>query len=129
MCNLTENELLYKYCSRVLIIYSRALIFSNTSHQKLPVCLHMHSLQTNYNFTITVIHYDYLKTLSKIIPLNQHKFTFEIRVKKLDANLVYMNMKIREYENTHMNNRANLYYHVLIQVNMMPILNVTKSLR
>ena len=69
----------------------------------------MHSLQTNYNFTITVIHYHYLKTLSKIIPLNQHKFTFEIRVKKLDANLVYMNMKIREYENTHMNNRANLY--------------------
>ena len=36
-----------------------------------------------------------------------------------------MNMKIREYENTHMNNRANLHYHVLIQVNMMPILNVT----
>ena len=40
-----------------------------------------------------------------------------------------MNMKIREYENTHMNNRANLYYHVLIQVNMMPILNVTNSLQ
>ena len=40
-----------------------------------------------------------------------------------------MNMKIRAYENTHMNNRANLYYHVLIQVNMMSILNVTNSLR
>ena len=34
----------------------------------------MHSLQTNYNFTISVIHYPYLKTISKIIPLNQHKF-------------------------------------------------------
>ena len=33
----------------------------------------MHSLQTNYNFTISVIHYPYLKTISKIIPLNQHK--------------------------------------------------------
>ena len=28
-----------------------------------------------------------------------------------------------------MNNRANLYHHVLIQVNMMRILNITKSLR
>ena len=31
-----------------------------------------------------------------------------------------MNMKIQEYENKHMNNRAILYYYVLIQVYMMP---------
>ena len=40
----------------------------------LPVYLHMHSLQTNYDFTISVIHYPYLMTTSNIIPLNQHKF-------------------------------------------------------
>ena len=34
----------------------------------------MHSLQTNYDFTISVIHYPYLMTTSNIIPLNQHKF-------------------------------------------------------
>ena len=34
----------------------------------------MHSLQTNYNFTISVFHCPNLKTTSKIIPLNQHKF-------------------------------------------------------
>ena len=34
----------------------------------------MHSLQANYDFTVTVIHYPYLKTTSKIIPLNQYKF-------------------------------------------------------
>ena len=32
-------------------------------------------------------------------------------------------------ENMHTSNRANLCYHVLIQVNMMPILNLTKFLR
>ena len=37
----------------------------------------------------------------------------------LDANLV---------EKTHMNNRANLYHHLLIQVNMLRILNVTKKI-
>ena len=36
--------------------------------------LNMNSLHTNYNFTISVMHYPYLKTISKIIPLNQHKF-------------------------------------------------------
>ena len=34
----------------------------------------MHYLQTNYDFTISVIHCPYLKTTSNIIPLNQHKF-------------------------------------------------------
>ena len=34
----------------------------------------MHSLQANYDFTVTGIHYPYLKTTSKIIPLNQYKF-------------------------------------------------------
>ena len=34
----------------------------------------MHSLQTNYDFTISVIHYPYLMTTSNIIPLNQHIF-------------------------------------------------------
>ena len=74
----------------------------------------MHSLQTNYNITISVIHCPYLKTTSKIIPLNQHK------LKKLEANLL---------DNSHMSNKENLYHHVLIQVNMMPILNVTNSLQ
>ena len=78
------------------------------------VYLHMHSLQTNYKFTIIVIHCPYLKTTSKTIPLNQHK------LKKLEANLL---------DNSHMSNRANLCHHVLIQANMMPILNVTNSLQ
>ena len=34
----------------------------------------MHSLQTNDDFKINFIHYSHLKTTSKIIPLNQHKF-------------------------------------------------------
>ena len=40
----------------------------------LPVYLHMPSLQINYESKISVIHYSYLKTKSKIILLNQHKF-------------------------------------------------------
>ena len=87
----------------------------------------MHSLQTNYNFTISVIHYPYLKTISKIIPLNQHKLQI-LNQSKEARHQRGQYMKIRKYENTHMNNRANLY-HILIQVNMMSILNVTKSLR
>ena len=100
MCNLIEHELLYKYCSRVLIIYSRTSVLSNTFHQKLPVYLYMHSLQTNYNFTISVIHYPYLKTISKIIPLNQHKLQILNQSKEARHQLgeyEYENTKVWEY--------------------------------
>ena len=76
------------------------LFFSNTSHQKLPVYLYMHSLQTNYNFTISVIHYPYLKTISKIIPLNQHKFQILNQSKETRRQLgeyEYENTRIWEY--------------------------------
>ena len=47
------------------------LLFKHVSQ---AAYLYMHSLQTNYNFTISVFHCPNLKTTSKIIPLNQHKF-------------------------------------------------------
>ena len=100
MCKLIEPELVYKYCSRVLIIYSRTSIFSNTSHQKSPVYLHMHSLQTSYNFTISVIHYPYLKNISKIISLNQHKLLILNQSKETRRQLGeygYENTRIWEY--------------------------------
>ena len=34
----------------------------------------LHSLKTNYDFTVSVTHYPHLKTTSKLIPLNQQKF-------------------------------------------------------
>ena len=67
-----------------------------------------------------VIHYHHLKVISNIISLNQRKFQLLNQNREADANLV---------EKTHMNNRANLYHHLLIQVNMVRILNVTKILR
>ena len=99
-------------CSRVLIIYSRKPIFSNTSHQLIPVYLHMHSLETINTLSLFE---DHIKN-----NFTQLTFKFQIKIKKLDTNLV---------ETTHTNNRANLYYHVLIQVNTMWILNITNSLR
>ena len=60
----------------------------------------MHSLQTNYNFTISVIHYPYLKTISKIIPLNQHKFQILNQSKEARRQLgeyEYENTRIWEY--------------------------------
>ena len=60
----------------------------------------MHSLQTNYNFTISVIHYPYLKTISKIIPLNQHKFQILNQSKEARHQLgeyEYENTRIWEY--------------------------------
>ena len=43
----------------------------------------MHSLQTNYDFILSVIHYPYWKTTSKLIPFNKHKF--QISNKNKDA--------------------------------------------
>ena len=80
----------------------------------------MHSLQANYDFTVTVIHYPYLKTTSKIIPLNQYKFQI------LNQNKEARRQPGGEYT---YEQQSNLYHHVLIQVNMMHILNITKSLQ
>ena len=55
----------------------------------------MQSLQTNYNFTISVIHYPYLKMISKIIPLNQQKLQILNQSKEARCQL-----REYEYENT-----------------------------
>ena len=60
----------------------------------------MNSLHTNYNFTISVMHYPYLKTISKIIPLNQHKFQILNQSKETRRQLgeyEYENTRILEY--------------------------------
>ena len=73
-------------------------------------------LETNYDFINTLSLFEnHIKN-----NFTQLTFKFQIKIKKLDTNLV---------ESTHTNNRANLYYHVLIQVNTMWILNITNSLR
>ena len=60
----------------------------------------MPSLQTNYKFTISVIHYPFLKTISKIIPLNQHKLQILNQSKEVRRQLgeyEYENARISEY--------------------------------
>ena len=62
----------------------------------------MRFLQTNYNFTISVIHSPYLKTVPKIIPLNQHKFQILSQSKEARHQLgefEYENARIWEYSN------------------------------
>ena len=59
----------------------------------------MHSLETNYDFINTLSLFEnHIKN-----NFTQLTFKFQIKLKKLDTNLV---------ESTHTNNRANLYYHV-----------------
>ena len=75
------TNIVQEFCSYI----PEHLFFKHVSQ---AAYLYMHSLQTNYNFTISVFHCPNLKTTSKIIPLNQRKFQILNQNKEARGQLV-----------------------------------------
>ena len=84
-------------------IFQNTYFFKHLSLEAFGLLTYALFLQTNYNFTINVIHYPYLKTISKIIPLNQHKFRILNQSKEARPQLgeyEYENMRTWEWPHT-----------------------------